>query len=94
MKNDREFSGTLLGFDDFVSSVDLLSLLVISPVSSRAADTSFVFIIIRYGLGGRNRIVRSAVCSTFAVTFAKISFVIVAVAVIARLRPRERKRPS
>lgn len=58
MKNDREFSGTLLGFDDFVSSSFSPHLIAPRIVTSRVALMN-VFVPSRYGLGGRNRVVRS-----------------------------------
>ena len=47
MKNDREFTGTLLGFDDFVSeSLNHLSAIVRIPS-----------LLLRYGSRGRYRVV-------------------------------------
>jgi hypothetical protein len=49
MKSDREFTGTLLGFDDFVSESATVSLHTIKLVLNTTTC--------RYGAGGRNRIV-------------------------------------
>ncbi|KAG8219729.1 hypothetical protein J3R82DRAFT_698, partial [Butyriboletus roseoflavus] len=49
MKSDREFTGTLLGFDDFVSEFDLAG--TVDPVKLSVNP--------RHGAGGCNGIVRA-----------------------------------
>jgi len=67
MKNDREFSGTLLGFDDFVSSSSPPISLSPTPPSPPPSSSclyhhengSLKHPVSRHGLGGCNGIVRS-----------------------------------
>lgn len=54
MKNDREFTGTLLGFDDFVST----SSLPPSPIICGSFNLFLFLLCVRYGPGGRDGIVR------------------------------------
>jgi hypothetical protein len=94
MKNDREFSGTLLGFDDFVSASPPFPLLI-RLLSARTIDLSILF---RYGLGGRDRIVRSLVVDpihkySFLITIPPALKLYLA-SFTARLRLREGRRLS
>ena len=76
MKNDREFTGTLLGFDDFVSmSLDRLSAIFRIPI-----------LLHRYGSRGRYRVVCRTYSPSSFVGHLKIPF-----ACLSEITPKGRK---
>ena len=57
MKNDREFSGTLLGFDDFVSPSFIPLIVSRSPTLLHLEWLANASLLSRHGLGGCDGIV-------------------------------------
>ena len=96
MKNDREFSGTLLGFGDFVSPSFIPRIVSRFPTLSHLEWLANAPLLSRRGPGGRDGIVRcfDRLPPPPRSSLSSLPRLDPRHAIIARLRLRERRRPG